>query len=82
MSSVVSQANMESKNHNQAETKTPDSESAPVSTSLCERKFDENSGVMTNIRIRMSDFIHAPMDERKACLKETYQKVYTIRNYY
>ncbi|XVF59627.1 hypothetical protein PTKIN_Ptkin07bG0291000 [Pterospermum kingtungense] len=52
-----------------------ESEKTQGSTALCQRKFDENAGFVANMRNQWSEFIHAPMDERKACLKETYQKV-------
>ncbi|XWS45417.1 hypothetical protein CRYUN_Cryun15aG0135000 [Craigia yunnanensis] len=61
---------------NQAETQTPESESAPGSTSLCQRvKSGENAGFVANMWNHFSEFIHASMDEHKACFKETFQKV-------
>ncbi|XVF15762.1 hypothetical protein REPUB_Repub09cG0184200 [Reevesia pubescens] len=61
---------------NEAQTQTPEPESAPVSTSLCQRfKPDKNAGFVANMRNRFSEFIHAPMDEHKACFKKTLQKV-------
>ncbi|XVE82619.1 hypothetical protein DITRI_Ditri16bG0020300 [Diplodiscus trichospermus] len=61
---------------NQAEIQNPESESAPGSPSSCQRqKFDENAGFVANMQNRFSEFIHAPMDEHKACFKETFLKV-------
>ncbi|XP_022741114.1 uncharacterized protein LOC111292795 [Durio zibethinus] len=59
-------ARMESEK-NQAEIQTP--------TSSCQRvKSDKNAGFVANMRDQFSEFIHAPIDEHKACFIETFRK--------
>ncbi|OMO84410.1 hypothetical protein COLO4_22074 [Corchorus olitorius] len=60
----------------------PKSES-PSSTVVCQRagKPDKDAGFVTNMRARFDGFIHAPMDEHKACFKQSFQKVFGSWNW-
>ncbi|OMO56899.1 hypothetical protein CCACVL1_26174 [Corchorus capsularis] len=56
--------------------------SSPTSTVVCERpKPDKDAGFVTNMRARFDGFIHAPMDEHKACFKQSFQKVFGSWNW-
>lgn len=58
-------------------TKTQQQVPAPETpaSSSCYFKKPEASTFFKNMKLRFDEFVHAPMDEHKACFKNTIQKV-------
>ncbi|KAI3665470.1 hypothetical protein L6452_44097 [Arctium lappa] len=47
----------------------------PIATKFCERKRSEEGGFIGNAKEYMKSFIHAPLNEHKACFKATWHKM-------
>ncbi|QHO40900.1 hypothetical protein HN51_006873 [Arachis hypogaea] len=52
-----------------------DKEEAPKKTSFCQRNKSRNGSFVSTLRNHFHDFIHAPMDQNKTCLADTFQKM-------
>ncbi|CAK9162341.1 unnamed protein product [Ilex paraguariensis] len=51
-------------------------ESAPTPTlTYCQRNKSDNDIFVSNLRHHLQELIHSPMEEHKACLKSTFQKI-------
>ncbi|RYR10882.1 hypothetical protein Ahy_B05g079360 isoform A [Arachis hypogaea] len=52
-----------------------DKEAAPKKTSFCQRNKSRNGSFVSTLRNHFHEFIHAPMDQNKTCLADTFQKL-------
>ncbi|MED6155667.1 hypothetical protein PIB30_007175 [Stylosanthes scabra] len=52
-----------------------DKEAAPKKNSFCQRNKSRNGSFVSTLRDQFHEFIHAPMDQRKTCLADTFQKM-------
>lgn len=69
----VSGAERMGSNNSQIDEKLPATPASKVT--FCQRKKSENGSFVGTLRNHFHEFIHASMDERKTCLRNTIQKV-------
>ncbi|KAL1208149.1 hypothetical protein V5N11_034871 [Cardamine amara subsp. amara] len=57
------------------------SQTKPEATSSCRKRVkDDNATYFANLKDRMDEFIHASMDDHKACFKTTMNKIFGTSN--
>ncbi|KAL6270094.1 hypothetical protein ACE6H2_027005 [Prunus campanulata] len=56
----------------------PSPAAATPSTTSCRKKKSEQDSFLEDVKDHIDDFIHASMDEHKACFKKTVQKMFSM----
>ncbi|KAH7302685.1 hypothetical protein KP509_23G082700 [Ceratopteris richardii] len=62
-----------------ASSKAPDDSSVstpPAAATSCRKKKSEGASFVQDIRDHFDEFVHASMDEHKACFKKTLNKLF------
>ncbi|KAL9251853.1 hypothetical protein AKJ16_DCAP23960 [Drosera capensis] len=62
----------------ESDEKTLDFQVIPPAVTSCHKKRSEDTTFFKDLKDHFDEFIHASNDERKACLKETVQKMFVM----